>query len=495
MFDIEAAKVLKAGGRFTNADMEGFYEKAEQLGIEDTSFLDDYKTAEEMNLAVSKRKLEAIAQTQGFITPNDLEGLNPLVKDDPDVKGWLQDGTALAGQTSDQKEAFKKTVTRLTNDIYGLTSPDQVKGVQYDAVEQEVRNDLQSAYIANINNPKYSKDGVVDYGLALSDARAQVFQGAKIPRLKGHEDGKDYTNLVSTPAQRIQRGNAQYLERLQLNRDGLMSQGEKFITENKFSTDEEVQQGIDALNGKGNFPALYHDLARGQVNITPYDIAVGQAGAFGLEITPQPTEAATKQQKASVRRLLEYKPNIHKTERVFTPDMNAPEVVNKNLDRNTRAFVTTVRQLEGTTAGYDVVYGGKRVPGLTQMTLRELYDASKSGGTNRLPARLGGGRIPYHVDGYNSSASGALQLMPQTLLGLVRSGRYSWDTVFSPETQDRMMIDLARDRGVDVSKPLTVRDFNTLGWEWASMARHYGQTSRTPEQSHAIYTQNLRGTQ
>ena len=85
--------------------------------------------------------------------------------------------------------------------------------------------------------------------------------------------------------------------------------------------------------------------------------------------------------------------------------------------------------------------------------------------------------------------------MPQTLLGLVRSGRYSWDTVFSPETQDRMMIDLARDRGVDVSKPLTVRDFNTLGWEWASMARHYGQTSRTPEQSHAIYTQNLRGTQ
>ena len=58
-----------------------------------------------------------------------------------------------------------------------------------------------------------------------------------------------------------------------------------------------------------------------------------------------------------------------------------------------------------------------------------------------------------------------------------------------------MAIHLARGRGVDVNKPLTVQDLSTLGWHSHGVifARHYGQTSRTPQQSHSIYMQNLRG--
>jgi hypothetical protein len=159
-----------------------------------------------------------------------------------------------------------------------------------------------------------------------------------------------------------------------------------------------------------------------------------------------------------------------------------------------KAFIATVRELEGTggPGGYNTVYGGAVVSGLTEMTLAELYDASKLGGTDRLPARLGGGVIPYYKDKYNSSASGAPQLMPETLRGLVNTGRFSWDDKFSPETQNKIILSLAIQRGVNPSKELNENDMQILGGEWASLTPQYGQTTRTASQSLSVYRENLR---
>jgi muramidase (phage lysozyme) len=158
-----------------------------------------------------------------------------------------------------------------------------------------------------------------------------------------------------------------------------------------------------------------------------------------------------------------------------------------------KAFISTVREAEGTggAQGYNTVYGGAVVPQLTEMTLKELYDASKVGGTNRLPQRLGGGIIPYKKDQYNSSASGAAQLMPGTLKSLVDSGTFSWDQKFSPELQNQIILYLAKRRGIDVSKELTAADFKVLGREWAGLSEYHGQggsLGRTGK----LYQENLK---
>ena len=160
-----------------------------------------------------------------------------------------------------------------------------------------------------------------------------------------------------------------------------------------------------------------------------------------------------------------------------------------DTSRRERALIDTIRSVEGTSGpqGYNTVYGGAVVPQLTQMTLGELYDAIKLGGTDAIPERLGGGKIPFKKDRYNSSASGALQLMPETLRGLVNSGNYTWDTVFSPETQDKMFLQLNREAGVDINNP----DFNKVGQVWAGASPALGQTTRTASDTMSIYNQKL----
>jgi muramidase (phage lysozyme) len=172
-----------------------------------------------------------------------------------------------------------------------------------------------------------------------------------------------------------------------------------------------------------------------------------------------------------------------------------------NIEADTaeeKAFIATVRETEGTAGaqGYNTVYGGAVVPQLTQMTLKELYDAIKLGGTDKIPDRLGGGTIPFKKDQYNSSASGALQLMPATLLSMINRGEFKWDDVFSPETQNRMILTLARNGGVDIENMSPAMIDKASGiWAGLSGAVH-GQTSRTGEYTYNnIYKQNLKEAQ
>jgi hypothetical protein len=160
--------------------------------------------------------------------------------------------------------------------------------------------------------------------------------------------------------------------------------------------------------------------------------------------------------------------------------------------RQQNAFIQTIRTVEGTSGpqGYNTVYGGAVVPQLTQMTLGELYDAIKLGGTDAIPARLGGGKIPFKKDKYNSSASGALQLMPETLRGLVEGGGYSWNDTFTPETQNKMILDLANQGGVDIEN-MSPSQMSKAGNIWAGASPRYGQTNRTAADSYSIYQKLL----
>ena len=88
------------------------------------------------------------------------------------------------------------------------------------------------------------------------------------------------------------------------------------------------------------------------------------------------------------------------------------------IDNNTKkqALLKTIQRAEHKQKDWDnpyqIVYGSAKVPQLTQMTAGEWRDSMKSG---KLPERFGGGRIPWKRDKYGSRATGAYQIMPNTL--------------------------------------------------------------------------------
>jgi len=171
------------------------------------------------------------------------------------------------------------------------------------------------------------------------------------------------------------------------------------------------------------------------------------------------------------------------------PDSNIQASPGGTKTAEEMALVQTVMQQEG--ADYTTVYGGKKVPKLTEMTLGEVYDASKLGGSDRIPNRLGGGVIPYAKDKYNSSATGAPQLMPDTLKGLLDSRKFNRDQKFSPEVQNEIILTLARGRGIDPTKPLSKKDIDLLGQEWASFTQFHGQSKNTAGSTLQVYQKNL----
>lgn len=155
-------------------------------------------------------------------------------------------------------------------------------------------------------------------------------------------------------------------------------------------------------------------------------------------------------------------------------DVNDPEA---------KAFIATVRQLEGTAGpgGYNTWFGGRTDMDLSKMTVSQVVAEQKR--------RLATGEATYGK--YTSAAVGAGQFMrPEET---VREMGLDPDKVkYTPELQNKMILFQAmKRRGVDPTKPLSIEDVRKLGKEWASFTPHYGQTGRTAGESLRIYEQNL----
>lgn len=155
-------------------------------------------------------------------------------------------------------------------------------------------------------------------------------------------------------------------------------------------------------------------------------------------------------------------------------DVNDPEA---------KAFIATVRQLEGTAGpgGYNTWFGKRTDMDLSKMTVSQVVAEQKR--------RLATGEATYGK--YTSAAVGAGQFMkPEET---VREMGLDPDKVkYTPELQNKMILFQAmKRRGVDPTKPLSIEDVRKLGKEWASFTPYHGQTNRTAGESLRVYEQNL----
>ena len=454
----EITKLQQAGTPPSAEYLEQVREAGRSKGY-DVSFVDDIKTAESIPLEVGKRKLESIWQKQGFLTPNDLKGVPAAVRQDRDVQSWLETGNVLSGQTKDQKDAVETSTKRLANTISQLSFGD-VKGVEYDRVERDVRRELNAQYVKNLSGTKYrDANGTLDYDAALSDAVDKVQQGAYDPTTqKGRKYGEPSTDI-----EREARGSTRYTQRVSVYRNEVADKGTKFFSETLFSSNAELDQAQEALNGQGGYPAIYEDLASGSVDITPYDIAMAQAQKAGRKLEPQPVEEAVRSQDPGIRRLLNFKPNVNRTERAFTPSFNDPSVLSRNmkLSSTERGALDALARYESQNVGnYNAVNqigtnGGHGVLGhsghynrlggrdLTSMNVGEIMSlqASRPGMSNAEWIRQG-----------RLHAVGRYQMIGPTFARVVQAMGIKPNQQFTPELQDRMGLWLLRNGGGGINQ-------------------------------------------
>ena len=119
---------------------------------------------------------------------------------------------------------------------------------------------------------------------------------------------------------------------------------------------------------------------------------------------------------------------------------------------------------ENPTGDYNIAYGGVKVD-FTSMTIREVREWQDR----------------YVADGSASSAAGKYQIIRKTLDGLVDSvDGIDYDTVFTPEVQDRLADELLRQRGYNrfIDGDITEMEFmENLSQEWASLPKNMGGES------------------
>lgn len=154
-----------------------------------------------------------------------------------------------------------------------------------------------------------------------------------------------------------------------------------------------------------------------------------------------------------------------------------------------QALIATVRQTEGTAgaSGYNKFFGGSQYGGdLSQKTVSEVVQLQKQ--------FLAEGKGRFYDRGQkrwrSSAAVGAGQFLTPEIV-LRRMGLDPNKEKFTPELQNRMILFLAQERGIDPTKPLSRSDIQVLNKEWAGLGPFYGQTKRTVDESLKIYQREL----
>ncbi|AGG91247.1 hypothetical protein SWVG_00006 [Synechococcus phage S-RIP1] len=455
------------------------------------------------------KQIEALESIpDGFIRQEDVDALSYLD---------LNAGRALAARFADQERKYKKGIFKDQSDSFktvanGVTSFGSQKPNTPASVF--LQQEMRAEYRRRVDQ---AVAGGADFNTAANtiaqQLSAEVTAGARDPNSKWYRKpskpggAADFPNLNTGAVSAIEQSKRNYKALVDaIAKDGM----EKTLdTAGSIITAEEgaailqnygkpgfvIPTDVLAVAGMGNgtdpFTIINRQLrALNLIEIQPPQIT----NDVNAELSPELRKDLYNAIAGPQQKLRALRQGSSRTSGDVSPFRSAGSMRSGSPMRRTvgsrqeNAFIQTIRTVEGTSGpdGYNTVYGGAVVPQLTQMTLGELYDAIKLGGTDAIPARLGGGKIPFKKDKYNSSASGALQLMPETLRGLVENSGYSWDDVFSPETQDRMMLDLARQGGVDIEN-MSPAQMEKAGNIWAGASPRYGQTTRTASDSYSIY--------
>ena len=166
-----------------------------------------------------------------------------------------------------------------------------------------------------------------------------------------------------------------------------------------------------------------------------------------------------------------------------------------------KALLDAISFAEGTTKSYGTIFGGKVVPELEQgkLTIDQVHNMMMTG-------KLNGRDVGYKTGGkFSSVATGRYQFMPDTLRDIQRNMGLSGDTLFTPEMQDKMIIDRITDfRNVSLNElkteGLSTKVLDKLAPEFASLPyspkggkSYYDQPVKSAEDIRNAFKKSLGG--
>lgn len=164
------------------------------------------------------------------------------------------------------------------------------------------------------------------------------------------------------------------------------------------------------------------------------------------------------------------------------PDTMFPS--GEGLTSEEQALISTIKKREGTagSGGYNKFFGGSQYGGdLSQRTVMEVAELQKKF------LREGRGIYPGGESGV--VGAGQFKYPEQVVMAM---GLDPNKEKFTPELQNKMILFLARKRGIDPKKPLSKKDLEILNKEWSGLGPFYGQNKNTIEGSLKIYQQELK---
>lgn len=231
----------------------------------------------------------------------------------------------------------------------------------------------------------------------------------------------------------------------------------------KYSFDAIIRLDFDEFAGEGTVARSFEDL-----NLAVQGLGNDITETFRLFTTPLTESLETGEQA----------PGLGETR----PDTMFPS--GEGLTSEEQALISTIKKREGTagSGGYNKFFGGSQYGGdLSQRTVMEVAELQKKF------LREGRGIYPGGESGV--VGAGQFKYPEQVVMAM---GLDPNKEKFTPELQNKMILFLARKRGIDPKKPLSKKDLEILNKEWSGLGPFYGQNKNTIEGSLKIYQQELK---
>ena len=309
---------------------EAFIDKIEKdwtsrgLGAIPTE-IKDFRTSQDADVEAWERKLDSIRSNagRGYLIPADLEGA-PIAIQDKYASKVDADRTFTSEDAKDIEDDAEDQLKRLTNQSFNLSDGNQLKTPEWGQAYRAATLDYRKIFNANVRSGKYS-----------------TLEDAKNAALAEVEKKFDFTS------DRKYAGNSVYRQKPTVSTDveyqRNLTTARKAILAAPDMVNNHILPGVSAQNikdaekflttGQGSMPRIFVDLAADSPKVTPWDLAQAQAKVLNpsLKIDTPQAEELVKKQAPYLQRLLNYKPSINRTTQAFTPDMNAPDVVNPAL--------------------------------------------------------------------------------------------------------------------------------------------------------------------
>jgi hypothetical protein len=284
--------------------------------------------------------------------------------------------------------------------------------------------------------------------------------------------GSNSDRLLMVAVKLLRKIDTSLSEQLEISKEEGISARENMLEQSHVlersdqPTEPHARNAIENSSGKGAMSGIMSLLAGGMgpamVGMLPALLGILGVGGgiYGLsKLMDMFSKHQAENGGGSERTEKDIRENTHRRGRVF----NDP--VSGNFTGRERKFLEVIGQSEGAT--YDTTFGNdkfvKPKKKLTDMTINEVraYQAELQQATKRA--------------GYGRSAkTGKGQFVQGTLketlisLGINES---QWDKIkFTPELQNRMILQNARNKGMDPNRPETLTK-RRVGNEWESLAK------------------------